>query len=125
MEVVNKVLNGRMRCAADGEWSRWDGYLPVVEDRQSKGLALRVRAQVRLKAKRVDGRDEGLDGVERRAWDGSVLGDVTPAHNAARLLSERFLQKQWRSIIIINMLLHMNLALCSKSSAKKDGQCPL
>lgn len=51
----------------------------MVEDGQSEGLALCVRAQVRLEAKRVDGRDEGLDGVERRAWDGSVLGDVTPA----------------------------------------------
>lgn len=54
-------------------------YLPVVEDGQSEGLPLCVRAEVRLKAKRVDGRDEGLDGVERRAWNGRVLGDVTPA----------------------------------------------
>lgn len=53
-------------------------YLPVVEDGQGEGLALRVCAQVRLEAKRVDGRDEGLDGVERGARDGSVLGDVTP-----------------------------------------------
>lgn len=50
----------------------------MVEDGQSEGLALSVCAQVRLEAKRVDGRDEGLDGVERRARDGSVLGDVTP-----------------------------------------------
>lgn len=49
----------------------------MVEDGQSEGLALSVCAQVRLEAKRVDGRDEGLDGVERRARDGSVLGDVT------------------------------------------------
>lgn len=54
-------------------------YLPVVEHRQSEGLALCVRAEVGLKAERVDGGDEGLDGVERRAWNGCVLGDVTPA----------------------------------------------
>lgn len=54
-------------CATDGERSRWDVYLPMVEDGQSEGLALRVCAQVRLEAKRVDGRDEGLDGVEGRA----------------------------------------------------------
>lgn len=53
-------------------------YLPVVEHGQSEGLALRVRAQVGLEAERVDGRDERLDGVQRRAWDGCVLGDVTP-----------------------------------------------
>merc|ERR550532_1965026 len=38
---------------------------------------LRVRPQVGLEAKGVDGRHEGLDGVERRAWDRGVLGDVT------------------------------------------------
>lgn len=53
-------------------------YLPVVEDGQSEGLALCVSAQVRLEAKWVNGWDEGLDGVERRARDGSILGDVTP-----------------------------------------------
>lgn len=52
--------------------------LPVVEDRQSEGLPLSVCAEVSLKAKRVDGGDEGLDGVERRAWNGRVLGDVAP-----------------------------------------------
>lgn len=54
-------------------------YLPVVEDREGEGLPLRVCAEVGLKAKGVDGRDEGLDGVERGAWNGRVLGDVTPA----------------------------------------------
>lgn len=53
-------------------------HLPVVEHRQGEGLALRVCAEVCLEAERVDGGDEGLDGVERRAWDGCVLGDVTP-----------------------------------------------
>lgn len=56
----------------------------MVEDGQSEGLALRVRAQVRLEAERVDGRDEGLDGVERGARDGSVLGDVTPGGGDAQ-----------------------------------------
>lgn len=55
------------------------GYLPVVEDGQGEGLALRVRAQVGLEAEGVDGRDEGLDGVERRARDRSILGHVTSA----------------------------------------------
>lgn len=53
-------------------------YLPVVEHREREGLPLCVCAEVGLKAKRVDGRDEGLDGVERRAWNGRVLSDVTP-----------------------------------------------
>lgn len=37
--------------------------LPVVEHLQAEGLALRVRAQVRLEAERVDGRHERLDRV--------------------------------------------------------------
>lgn len=48
-----------------------------MEHGQGEGLALCVRAQVGLEAERVDGRDEGLDGVERRAGDGGVLGHVT------------------------------------------------
>ena len=39
--------------------------LPVVEDGHAEGLALGVCAQVRLKAKRVDGRNECLDCVQR------------------------------------------------------------
>lgn len=53
-------------------------YLPVVEHRQSKGLTLCVRAKVCLKAERVDGWDESLNCVERRAWNWCILGDVTP-----------------------------------------------
>lgn len=52
-------------------------YLPVVEHRQSEGLSLCVCAEVGLEAEGVDGRDEGLDGVERRAWDWCILGHVT------------------------------------------------
>lgn len=53
-------------------------YLPVVEDRQSEGLSLCVRAQVGLEAERVDGRDKRLDGVKWRPWNWCILGDVTP-----------------------------------------------
>lgn len=56
----------------------WFVYLPVVEHRQSEGLSLCVCAKVRLKAEGVDGRDESLNGVERRPWDRCILGDVTP-----------------------------------------------
>lgn len=50
----------------------------MVEHRQSKGLALRVSAEVRLKAERVDGGNESLDGVKRGARNRSILGDVAP-----------------------------------------------
>ena len=48
-----------------------------MEDLQTEGLALRVRAQVRLEAERVDGRHERLDRVQRRTRDRRVLGYVT------------------------------------------------
>lgn len=54
-----------------------------MEHRQGEGLALGVRAEVRLKAKRVNGRDEGLDGVKRRAGDGRVLSHVASGDTAA------------------------------------------
>lgn len=53
-------------------------YLPVVEHRQSKGLSLCMSAKICLKAKRVDGRDESLNGVERRPWNRCILRDMTP-----------------------------------------------
>ena len=73
--------SGRLRL----QWPDGDGLvqgvarynLPVVEHREAERLALRVRPQVSLEAKGVDGRHEGLDGVERRAWDRGVLSDVT------------------------------------------------
>ena len=52
-------------------------YLPVMEHRQGEGLSLCMRAEVRLEAKRVDGRDEGLDGVEGGAGDRGVLGHMS------------------------------------------------
>lgn len=52
--------------------------LPVVEHGQAEGLSLRVRPQIRLKAKGVYGWDESLDGVQRRARNRCVLGHVTP-----------------------------------------------
>lgn len=52
-------------------------YLPVVEDWQGKGLSLCVCAEVSLEAEGVDSWDEGLDGVQRRTWDGRILGHMT------------------------------------------------
>lgn len=60
-------------------------YLPMVEDRQGKGLPLRVSPQIGLKAKRVDGGDESFDGVERGAWDGCILSHVPPETEKQRL----------------------------------------
>ena len=54
-------------------------YLPVVERREAEGLALGVRAQICLKAERVDDRDERLDRVQRRPWLGGLLRDVATA----------------------------------------------
>ena len=48
-----------------------------MEDGQTEGLALGVGAEIRLKAERVDGGQEGLDGVERGPGHGRVLGHVT------------------------------------------------
>lgn len=53
--------------------------LPMVEDRQRKGLSLGVSPKISLKAKRVDGWDKSFDGVQRGAWDGCILSHVTPA----------------------------------------------
>lgn len=54
-------------------------YLPVVKHAQSKCLSLRVCAQVCLKAKGVNGRDEGFDGVQGGARDWCVLSHMTSA----------------------------------------------
>ena len=51
--------------------------LPVVEYGQTEGLSLRVCSQVGLEAEGVDGRDKGLDDVERGAGNWSVLCHVT------------------------------------------------
>ena len=68
------------RPDGDGLVERVAGHdLPVVEDGEAEGLALRVRPQVRLEAEGVDGRDEGLDRVEGRAGHGRVLRHVAPA----------------------------------------------
>lgn len=53
-------------------------HLPVVEDRQGKGLSLGMSTKVCLEAKRVDGWDESFNGVERGAWYGCILSYVTP-----------------------------------------------
>lgn len=54
-------------------------YLPVVKHAQSKCLSLCVCAQVCLKAKGVNGRDEGFDGVQGGARDWCVLSHMTSA----------------------------------------------
>lgn len=62
-------------------------HLPMVKDRQGKGLPLGVSPQISLKAKRINGRDESFDGVERGAWDGCVLSHVPPETEQQRLSS--------------------------------------
>lgn len=60
-------------------------HLPMVEDRQRKGLPLGVSPQIGLKAERVNGGDESFDGVERGAWDGCILSYMPPATEKQRL----------------------------------------
>lgn len=60
-------------------------HLPMVKDRQGKGLPLGVSPQISLKAKRVDSRDESFDGVERGAWNGCILSHVPPETEQQRL----------------------------------------
>lgn len=52
-------------------------YLPVMEHTERKGLALRVRAEIGFKTKRVNSWYESLDGVERRARDWGILRHMT------------------------------------------------
>lgn len=59
-------------------------HLPVVEDRQGKGLALGMRAEVSLKAERVDGWDESFDGVQRGAWYRCILSHMPPEREKQR-----------------------------------------
>lgn len=40
-------------------------YLPVMEDRETEGLSLRVSPQVCFETEGVDGRNKGLDCVQR------------------------------------------------------------
>lgn len=94
--MVNSWLQGRRFCLGVKIGNKASPYhdalvqgvaghdLPVVEDLQAEGLALRVRAQVRLEAERVYGRHEGLDRVQRRAGDGRVLRHVAYAGKSER-----------------------------------------
>ena len=52
-------------------------YLPVMEDREAEGLSLCMCTKVCLKPKRINGRDECLDGIERGAWHWSILCHMT------------------------------------------------
>ena len=56
-------------------------HLPVVEDREAEGLSLCVRAQVCLKAKGVDGREESLDGVQGGPGHRRILRHVTSTNS--------------------------------------------
>lgn len=78
-------------------------YLPMVEDRQGKGLPLRVSPQISLEAKRVDGRDESFDGVERGARDGSILSHMSPETEKQRLSSQSCRGQKQRSGIPPNV----------------------
>lgn len=68
-----------------------------MEDGQGEGLSLCVCSQVSLEAKRVDGWDEGLDGVEGRPGDGGVLGHMTSGaqhqNTADRIVTKKITQK--------------------------------
>ena len=56
-------------------------HLPVVEDREAEGLSLCVRAQVCLKAKGVDGREESLDGVQGGPRHRCILRHMTSTNS--------------------------------------------
>ncbi len=49
-----------------------------MEDGETERLSLRVSPQVCLKAEGIDGRYEGLDGVQWGTRNGSILGHMTP-----------------------------------------------
>ena len=48
----------------------------MIEDGETESLSLSVRAQIRFESERVHDWNEGLDEVQGRAWDGSVLCHV-------------------------------------------------
>lgn len=76
-------------------------YLPVVEHRESKGLSLCMCAKVSLKAKRVDSRDESLDGVERGPWNRCILGDVTSVRLQTKFYRGKFLDFKDNSYYVL------------------------
>ena len=49
----------------------------MMENTKTEHLSLCVCSQICLKAERVDGGDEGLDDIQRRARDWGVLRHVT------------------------------------------------
>mmetsp|Transcript_79138 Transcript_79138/g.157324 ORF Transcript_79138/g.157324 Transcript_79138/m.157324 type:complete len:288 (+) Transcript_79138:302-1165(+) len=69
-------LEGAKRDVLVQRVARHDGE--VVKRRKTKGLALRVRAQVGLEAERIDDRHVGRDEVEWSAWPRPVGGDMAP-----------------------------------------------
>ncbi len=67
------------------EWRQGtNANLPVMEDGETERLSLRVSPQVCLEAKGIDGRYEGLDGIQWGTRNGGVLGHVTPEREGER-----------------------------------------
>lgn len=81
-------------------------HLPMVEDRQGKGLPLGVSPQISLKAKRINGRDESFDGVERGAWDGCILSHVPPVTEKERVSPLSYRDQKQRKNLAPNVPQH-------------------
>lgn len=79
-------------------------HLPMVEDRQGKGLALGMSAEISLKAERVDGWDESFDGVERGAWNGCILGHVPPERERQRSRPQLYTAPKQRVMSLVALL---------------------
>lgn len=79
-------------------------HLPMVEDRQGKGLALGMSAEISLKAERVDGWDESFDGVERGAWNGCILGHVPPERERQRSRPQLYTAPKQRAMGLVALL---------------------
>lgn len=82
-KILENILD-RRATGKEGSLLTWEAklarfpHLPMVEDRQGKGLPLGMSTEISLKAERVDGWDESFDCVERGAWDGCVLSHMPP-----------------------------------------------
>lgn len=81
-------------------------HLPMVEDRQGKGLPLGMSPQISLKAKRINGGDESFDGVERGAWDGCILSHMPPVTEKQRLSPLSYRDQKQRKNLAPNVPQH-------------------
>ena len=84
----------------------------MVEDGHAERLALGVGPQVSLKPEGVDGRDEGLDGVQRGAGNGRVLDTKEEIFQISVLVQSCLpnLDGKFSSIIRLNFKLGQVLA---------------